>query len=115
MYDQSYEMRVLSRRTVVQLWKKSSPTTFSFSKNSTVCQSPMAPAASRHAVSISIAVAVMAPEDRFQHPERPVQKAQKMATKLKTKAAMTERARCRRAIMSSLNEGDDLSSSVCGK
>lgn len=34
---------------------------------------------------------------------------------LSTKAAMTERAKCRRAMMSSLNEGEDLSSSVCGK
>lgn len=42
----------------------------------------MAPAANRHAININIAVAVIAPADRFQHPERPVQNAQNTATKL---------------------------------
>jgi hypothetical protein len=45
----------------------------------------MAPAANRHATNIRMAVAVIAPADRFQHPDKPVQKAQKTATKLKKK------------------------------
>lgn len=56
------------RLTVGHCWKYSSPTTFSFSKNSTVCHNPIAPLASRQAVNIKIAVAVMAPADRRQHP-----------------------------------------------
>lgn len=43
----------------------------------------MPPAANRHAHSIRMAVPVIAPADRFQQPVRPVQKAQKTATKLK--------------------------------
>lgn len=43
----------------------------------------MAPAASKQAANIRIAVAVIAPEDRFQQPDNPVQKAQNTATKLK--------------------------------
>lgn len=56
------------RLTFGHCWKYSSPTTFSFSKNSTVCHNPIAPLASRQAVNIKIAVAVMAPADRRQHP-----------------------------------------------
>lgn len=59
---QSYQL------TLGQSWKYSSPTTFSFSKNSTVCHKPMAPLASKHEVSMRIAVAVMAPAERLQQP-----------------------------------------------
>lgn len=54
----------------------------------------------------------MAPDDRFQQPDRPVQNAQKMVTKLIMKSAMQERAKCRRDVASSF---DILSSSTCGK
>lgn len=54
--------------TLGHCWKYSSPTTFSFSKNSTVCHNPIAPLASRQDVSMRIAVAVIAPADRLQHP-----------------------------------------------
>lgn len=42
----------------------------------------MAPAAKRHAAKSKIAVAVIAPADRFQHPDRPVQNAQNIVMKL---------------------------------
>lgn len=92
-------------------WKYSSPTTFSFSKNSTVCHNPIAPLARRHAVSIRIAVAVIAPADLLQQPmkkqlladtksqlienlpDNPVKNAQTTEKKLNTKSAMTPRAR----------------------
>ena len=56
--------------------------TFSFSKNSTVCQSPIPPAANKHANNISTAVPVIALDERFQHPDNPVQNAQNTTTKL---------------------------------
>ena len=47
-----------------------------------MCQSPIAPAARRQVAKSNIDVAVIAPDDLFQHPERPVQKAQNVVIKL---------------------------------
>lgn len=49
----------------------------------------MDPAANKHAISIRMAVAVIAPADRFQHPDNPVQNAQNTATKLKPETIST--------------------------
>lgn len=43
----------------------------------------MAPAANRHDVNIKMAVVVIRPADRLQQPDKPVQNAEKTATKLK--------------------------------
>lgn len=42
----------------------------------------MAPAANKQVTSIKIAVAVIAPAERFQHPDKPVQNAQNTEIKL---------------------------------
>lgn len=42
----------------------------------------MAPAVSKQVANNKIEVAVTAPDDLFQHPDIPVQKAQKVVTKL---------------------------------
>lgn len=47
-----------------------------------MCHKPIAPADSKQLANKRIEVAVMAPDDRFQHPDSPVQKAQKIVTKL---------------------------------
>lgn len=42
----------------------------------------MAPAANKQVAKSNIEVAVMAPDERFQQPDRPVQNAQKIVVKL---------------------------------